>query len=136
MGGTCSFLFFVPPSVHPNSRLVQGTRTLLFRPPAMPSNFQGIDDEAHVFPTSISSLRDPAHPSRPSLGNLNPSFSIEKHFVLPPILCSFPNLVTFSLPLSRSRASTFRLCHAPVPFPSRHHTKPKTESKAVTLKDS
>ncbi len=48
----------------------------------------------------------PTRPSRPHLGNTNPSFSIEKHFVLLPDLYAVVQLSHF-LPL----------CHAPVPFP-------------------
>jgi len=52
------FLFIVLPSVRPSVRLVQRTR---MRPPATPSNRQGIDDVARVFfrPSSARSGRAP-----------------------------------------------------------------------------
>src|SRR6266702_707371 len=48
-------------TIRPGSQLVQGTRTLLFCPPATPSNCQRIDDETHIF--RPSSARSGPHPS-------------------------------------------------------------------------
>ncbi len=45
-------------------------------------NRQRTDDEASV----LRPGRVPTHPSRPCLRHRTPSFSIEKHFMLPPIL--------------------------------------------------
>jgi hypothetical protein len=69
--------------------LCGATRTFYFYPPTTPSNFCfGIGDEARPWVLAlISSLRKvPARPSRPRLGQMDPSSPIEKHFVLPPIL--------------------------------------------------
>ncbi len=65
----------------------------------------------------------PTRPSRPHLGNTNPSFSIEKHFVLSP-----------------DRYAVVRLSHflttmpCAVPLSPRRHTRPRTESREVTRK--
>ncbi|KAH9046731.1 hypothetical protein EDB84DRAFT_619475 [Lactarius hengduanensis] len=99
-------LSFVLPSVLSSSRLVQGTRTLLFRPPATPSNCQGIGDEAPRFPTLISSLR--AHsPVATSPRKREPPSPIKKHFVLQPNLCAVRQLSCFLATAS----------HAPASFP-------------------
>ncbi len=104
----------------PKLSTVQGTRTLLFRPPATPSNCQGFVDEAHVFPT-LPRKRKPLIFDREGLRASAHS------------LRSFPTYLHFCYLLVAR--CTLRLCHAPVPFPSRRYTNPKTESKAVTLKD-
>ncbi|KAH9047082.1 hypothetical protein EDB84DRAFT_1435129 [Lactarius hengduanensis] len=72
----------------------------------MPSNCQGIGDEAPVFRPS-SARSGPTRPSRPRLGNENPSSPIEKHFVLQPSLCAVRQLSCFLATAS----------HAPASFP-------------------
>src|SRR6266702_1091551 len=55
------------------------------RPHAQKFNRQWIDDEVHC-PGTHRCAPGGSHPSRPRLGHRTPSFSIEKHFVLPPSL--------------------------------------------------
>ncbi|KAH9003778.1 hypothetical protein EDB86DRAFT_2275145 [Lactarius hatsudake] len=71
-----------------------------------------------------STRSGPTRPSRPRLENENPSSPIEKHFVLQPSLCAVRQLSCFL-----ATASCAGL------LPSRRHTEPKTESKAVARKD-
>ncbi|KAH9044131.1 hypothetical protein EDB84DRAFT_1470909, partial [Lactarius hengduanensis] len=66
--------------------------------------------------------------SRPRLGNEKPSSPIEKHFVLQPSLCAVCQLSCFL-------ATAYYFPCAGL-LPSRRHTEPKTERKAVTRKDT
>src|SRR6266702_8381189 len=65
---------------------------------------QEIDDETLASDTRQLAPGGPSHPSRPRLGHITPSFSIEKHFVLQPTLCA----PLFHIPL------TFITCSSPI----------------------
>src|SRR6266571_1593004 len=91
-----------PPWLSTGSR----TRTLLFCPPATPSNCQGIDDETCIF--RPSSARSGPHPPVAT--------SPWKH---KPLIFDREALCAFARSLCSVQLSHFLpLCHAPVPFPS------------------
>jgi len=96
-GGTCSFLFSVLPSAHPGSQLVQGPEHFYFAHPPRPVIAKGLMMRP-AFSDPHQLAPGPTRPSRPHLENTNPSFSIEKHFVLLPDLYAVVQLSHFLPP--------------------------------------
>src|SRR6266702_1009337 len=94
------------PFAHPGSQLVQGPEHFYFSHPPCPVIAKG-SMMRPAFSDPHQLTPGPTHPLQPHLGNTNPSFLIEKHFVFLPDLYAIVQLSHF-LPL----------CHALVPFPS------------------
>jgi hypothetical protein len=121
--------FKFPCRHHPSTQFFDcsKTKTLLFCPPAMPSSFARIDDEAHVFhPSSARSGRAPptrratSPRTRQSSTSCFRPISMQSSylFITSHLVCTGTNAVS---PKRR--------------LPPGATSKPNTESKGVTLKD-
>ena len=82
-------IFFVQ-YCHPSARILdrfEKPEPCIFTYPPHPVSFASGSVTRPCLLALISSLRKiPARPSRPFLGHMDPSFPIEKHFVLPRML--------------------------------------------------
>ena len=104
--GSMNLIFFIFLPAMPND-------AIFFHHPPHPENCQG----SMMRPWSITiaivfAPGGPTRPSRPRLGQMGPISLIEKHFVLLPIICSFPTFcksMTYSL---QSRRLSSRSDHA------------------------
>ena len=83
----CSFLLWRNPSSHCFQPFLR-TGPILFHLRAAPKKSPYVQSHSSTTARWLA-LRGPTHLSRFTVGIDSPSFSLEKHFVLPPSLCSY-----------------------------------------------